>query len=343
VEEVQASEGTHSSVLRLPASLSWRERAWRAKAWISEFQPDWVSLQFVPFGFQKKGLPFGLIRVVDGIAGAAKRHVMFHELWLGSAKGSSFKHRAWGGLQRVIILRLLRHIRPLVIHTQATPYQALLGSVGYSGVRLLPLFGNIPVVGKPVAGPSALERKLREQLGVGYDRAHVCIGAIFGAIHPEWNAKENAEVLARVAGREGRRLVMVFLGRSHYGPEQWRTLRETLGRHAEVVTLGELPPDEISRTLQEADIGLATSPLGLIEKSGSAAAMREHGLPVIYSRDDIAWRVKEAAVASSRVTEWTSLQRIRTSERLAPENYSHSKSLEEVTMEFVASLKPRPK
>jgi len=104
VEEVQASEGTHSSVLRLPASLSWRERAWRAKAWISEFQPDWVSLQFVPFGFQKKGLPFGLIRVVDGIAGAAKRHVMFHELWLGSAKGSSFKHRAWGGLQRVIIL-----------------------------------------------------------------------------------------------------------------------------------------------------------------------------------------------------------------------------------------------
>jgi hypothetical protein len=47
---------------------------------------------------------------------------------------------------------------------------------------------------------------------------------------------------------------------------------------------GELPTDLISSYLQSADFGVATSPLSLIGKSGSVAAMLEHGLPVVVSR-----------------------------------------------------------
>jgi hypothetical protein len=47
---------------------------------------------------------------------------------------------------------------------------------------------------------------------------------------------------------------------------------------------GELPTDLISSCLQSADFGVATSPLSLIGKSGSVAAMLEHGLPVVVSR-----------------------------------------------------------
>jgi hypothetical protein len=47
---------------------------------------------------------------------------------------------------------------------------------------------------------------------------------------------------------------------------------------------GELPTVLISSYLQSADFGIATSPLSLIQKSGSVAAMLEHGLPVVVSR-----------------------------------------------------------
>ena len=42
--------------LALPAALSWRERAAEAKAALDAFAPDWVSLQFVPFAYNSKGV-----------------------------------------------------------------------------------------------------------------------------------------------------------------------------------------------------------------------------------------------------------------------------------------------
>jgi hypothetical protein len=54
--------------------------------------------------------------------------------------------------------------------------------------------------------------------------------------------------------------------------------------------LGEQSAADISQLLQNADFGIATSPWQLIGKSGSAAAMLDHGLPVIVNRDD--WHLR---------------------------------------------------
>jgi hypothetical protein len=48
--------------------------------------------------------------------------------------------------------------------------------------------------------------------------------------------------------------------------------------------LGELEESDVSRALHSADFGIAVSPLEIIDKSGAAAAMREHGLPVIVTQ-----------------------------------------------------------
>jgi hypothetical protein len=52
------------------------------------------------------------------------------------------------------------------------------------------------------------------------------------------------------------------------------------------VKLGPRSLAEISQFLNTVDFGIATSPLGLIGKSGTAAAMLEHDLPVIVNRED---------------------------------------------------------
>jgi hypothetical protein len=47
----------------------------------------------------------------------------------------------------------------------------------------------------------------------------------------------------------------------------------------------------VSAFLQGVDLGIATTPWEIIGKSATAAAMVDHGLPVIVSRDDVRFRV----------------------------------------------------
>src|ERR1700676_4113974 len=56
----ERSEGLSTSVqfLRLPEQSSILARSARLSSMLSDWQPDWVSLQFVCYGFHTKGLPF---------------------------------------------------------------------------------------------------------------------------------------------------------------------------------------------------------------------------------------------------------------------------------------------
>src|SRR5207244_3804373 len=121
--ESQQIEGRSISALRLAAAMPWAERIPAAQACLKDFRPDWVSLQFVPFGFHPRGLPLGLGRKLSSINSAKPWHIMFHELWLGLGEGSSVKHRVWGELQRWLILDLIHRLRPKIVHTNAEAYR----------------------------------------------------------------------------------------------------------------------------------------------------------------------------------------------------------------------------
>ena len=80
----------------------------------------------------------------------------------------------------------------------------------------------------------------------------------------------------------------------------WQELEASGGDTLRFFALGPLPEAEISQCLHAADYGVTTTPPDLIEKSGTAAAMFEHGLPVLASRppvygDEMARKVGRAA------------------------------------------------
>lgn len=95
-----------------------------------------------------------------------------------------------------------------------------------------------------------------------------------------------------LATRFHKRLVLVFHGNSNMTPERAEELKIELRHRANVVVTGERSSQEISRILQTLDIGIATTPRQVIQKSGSVAAMLEHGLKVLVIRDD--WRLRGA-------------------------------------------------
>src|SRR5690349_7383960 len=59
---VQCAENNKILVLRIASNISERYRYRRAKEWVNTFDPVWISLQFVPYAYNPKGLPFSLAK-----------------------------------------------------------------------------------------------------------------------------------------------------------------------------------------------------------------------------------------------------------------------------------------
>jgi hypothetical protein len=120
--------------------LSEKERFKQLKVCLERFKPDWVSLQYVPYSFQVKGLPFRFFNKLKDISVQAKWHVMFHEIWLDNSK--PLKQKLVELAQKLIVTTGLKYLKPQLV-TVTIPYnQSRLNSAGITSL-ILPLFGNI--------------------------------------------------------------------------------------------------------------------------------------------------------------------------------------------------------
>jgi len=111
---------------------------------ISDWRPDWISLQFVCFAFHPKGFLYRLQRFTRLLPDNISRHLMLHELWVLNTPQQKLKLRLLGCIQRPQILRLIRNWKPRVTHTSNAYYQALLRKQRVN-VEILPLFGNLKI------------------------------------------------------------------------------------------------------------------------------------------------------------------------------------------------------
>lgn len=267
-------EGT--PFLRLAAGTEWRERAEPAKKFVDRFQPAWVSVQFVCYAFHPRGFASGLGPQIASIAGSARVHVMFHEIWIGDARQYGLVDRAVGLLQKRCIRHLVRTLHPASMHTSNAVYQHLLAGIGVHAGRL-PLPGNITIC-EPAPGTPATIRT---------HGSREWVAGIFGSIHPRWSAEPWLDALCATAVKDGRPLIIAHFGEpGAAGREVWDRVASSYAQRAKFILLGRKSAREISLLLQEIDFGLATSPWHLIEKSGATAAFLDHGVPVLVTRDD---------------------------------------------------------
>ena len=286
VELKQTARNTDLEVLRLPGSSAWPARSVAARTWLDRQPADWVSVQFVPYGFHSKGVVASLGRHLLPLIAARRVHLMFHELWLGMERGASFRNRVMGWAQRRAVLTLVRRLSPHVIHTSNRAYQALSRAEGMPA-RLLPLCGSIAVAENPGQWLESEGAKL----GVGGPRDQSWWFGLFGTLHPVWSSEPLFRHIGEAAGSAGRRVVIASIGRQGQGESLWRDLNARYSPRFSFVNFGERSTTEVSAFLQSVDFGIATTPWEIIGKSGTAAAMLDHGLPTIVSRDDVRFKV----------------------------------------------------
>jgi len=262
---LQCAEGTDVPVVRIPSGYSIKQRFLLAKEQIDQIGPDWLSLQYVPFGFHPKGLHAGLSKRLSSLGKGRRWHIMFHELWVGMALEESKKLVWWGRGQRYFIKSLLNNLRPSVVHTQTRLYQAQIAKLGFNA-DYLPLFGNIPV-----NSPTGKNGKAFVSEKISF--------VIFGSIHDGAPIDEFAKEAAKYSREKGVVISFTFVGRC--GPERDRWSAILRSEALSVEFHGEESAIRISDILSNSTMGISATALAVIEKSGSFAAMREHGLTVI--------------------------------------------------------------
>jgi hypothetical protein len=274
------------SVERLPACLPLPERIDRAAVRLKEFRPDWASFQMVCYGYHPKGLLFGLNRHLPRLAAACENwHVTFHELWIGFHKGALWKHRLVGALQRRSIEQAVRILRPKLLQTSTSVFQALLKTIGITAA-VVPLPGNIAV--NPDPGFEWFLEVLGEQGSpvAAERRSEHLAGGFFGAIYPNWEPEPFFSSLRKVASKTGQKVTIFAAGRMGAAGEPiWNRLVASY-QDFRFQKLGELSFERVSQYLRNLDFGIAATAWLLIGKSGATAAMLDHGLPVMVTRND---------------------------------------------------------
>lgn len=259
IEQYQNDNGEVIKVLRLPKSISWNNRFLRIDSWIKAENPNWISLQFVPFSFQEKGLPIRLALRLKKISRNCKWHIMFHELWVGK---ENFKFWILGLIQRRLIVNLFKTLKPRIVHTHLPIYYNDLMSIAIHAQKL-PLFSNFEISRIPVVNNTNTFR-------IGFFN-HVAndqrIYNFLISLHQQ-SLKKNLQLEILLIG--GGRSIKSF-------GEKLQLITEFENN---VVYTGFLKSEDITTQLSKCDIGVTPLAYSTLGKSGTSAAFLAEGIPV---------------------------------------------------------------
>lgn len=264
--------------LRLSSTFSNSQRESVATAFVSDYNPDWISLQYVAYSFQKKGIPYQFVRGVQKITKGRQTHIMFHEIWQGESKESDWKDKVIGFLQKRISLLLIKLLSCNYITTTNEYYKSCIMKLGMS-VQTIPVFSNMPE--GSVSNCAILNRLPANILN---SRANYIIGAFFGGFHDNSLIIDRLRILAdEVINRFGRELVITHVGRGGGVEKIFEEISVKTGIKGYV--LGEWSSSDIGAFMKDIDLGLTNYPKILFEKSGSIAAFLFNGCPVLFLKD----------------------------------------------------------
>jgi hypothetical protein len=279
------SETIHGNipVYRFPADLALRTREAELKTLI-DANPDidWISVQFVSYGLNKRGIVRAEIPVFKRLLNGFKVQIMFHELWVAEEHSASLKLKVLGRVQKRYIVKFLKAINPVVINTSMPLYKKMLELAGFN-VSVLPLFSNI------IRGESKVEDfKDKVPDEIYQHRNDYIICCIFGSIYYDsWDMDSLLSKLEAEHQKSGKKILVSSIGKIPYGKEFWENLPSKY-KHLQFLTFGMQDENFISYWLTHfVDLGIVTTPAIITGKSSSLMAYIDHGIPVFCKKNEL--------------------------------------------------------
>ena len=253
------------NVLRISTSFSNKKMQIYLNDGIKSINPDWISLQFVPYGFQMQGLPFYLINVLRKHTVKRKLHVMLHETWLGKDEHPSIKGQIISFLQKGIIYLILKILNPRLIHTHLPLHKRRIKNLGFD-VKELPLFSNIPFstsFSPPTKSPMAIRVGFFSQVSHQPQVLDFLL-----QLHNRLKAEESELEILLIGGKKKKNKAFI----DH--------IVKSVGIPYSIKTTGFLDERGISLAIQSCNLAISPVPRHALGKSGSIAAFLLHGIPI---------------------------------------------------------------
>lgn len=254
--------------LRIPSVFTLHSKCKLAQEFIDHHNPDWVSVQFVLFAFQSKGVPVSIGYVLRSLLRRRKSHIMLHELWIGVYGPTSYRSKMLGVFQKACMLWILSCVRFSSVSTSNLPY---LKELKRYTPFLLPVFGNIPL------SQSAAFQKINNN--------ELC-AVVFGTITADLKQfREQIQWLHLLSQSMGLQLELYFIGNGGKMEQEARILSAEFIGKSHIHVLGFLEEHELSSMLLKMDFGISRADYHLFTKSGTTMTLLEHGLPVLLKGD----------------------------------------------------------
>ncbi len=248
--------------VRVVQAFDWsRPRSnWQLVERVREERPDWVIVQYNPFGWGRRGLNLQLPRVLRRISGFSKVAVMFHERYFASA--GDWRRAPMAAWQRWQYRQLVAAASVCLYSTEPWVPDHQKRFPG-KPADLLPVGSNLPL--SPGSRDDA-----RRMLGI--QPTTVVLG-LFGSAHVSrllpW-----IRLAAENLRAKGTDSMVLYLG-----PDQ-KAITEALP-DVPVRCEGALPAAEVSRRLRAIDIYLSPFIDGVSTRRGSLLAALQHGLATV--------------------------------------------------------------
>lgn len=269
-------------VFRIAASLNSADKYRYLHKRLETFDPDMVSLQYVGFGFNKYGLPVDILLNLNKTLKKRRLHIMLHELWCGMAIKAGQKEKILGEAQKLFLKTMIKVLKPEAIFTSIEPYRLFLQNIGLKAT-VVPIFGNIPANEE---GDESDWQHLIDQTALSSlisNPQEWFILGFFGTTYSCLGLDELLKMAAFAAKSRGLKLGVLFIGnnRDLHTLNLIKAIPDT-----SFWQTGTLSTGMINRCMQLVNIGVVTSPVDGIDKSGSALAWMERGIPVLISQAD---------------------------------------------------------
>jgi hypothetical protein len=252
-------------ILRLPFCMPAKLKLQIARVWIEKFNPEWLSLQFVPYAFHKKGLPISIHRFLSSLSVNRKWHIMFHEIWLNNPVG--YKQYVTSWVQKLIVFRCVVKLKPDSVNVSIDFNKKRLKKIGVNS-SILSLFGNIPMPGAAAFENLELIKPFQNRI-------------LYFGTAPRGKFLQLVVEGILDASVKISPLCIILVGEYSDNKKKFiDSLSKNLSGDSRILDFGFLEADSIAILLQESSVGIVRSHPDLLGKSGTAVAMLEFGLPV---------------------------------------------------------------
>jgi hypothetical protein len=252
-----------------------------ANSVLKEFSPSLISIQYNPFSFNSKGLPFRFLFFLKRLLGPLPVHVVFHELWNSIAFPISLRSKLYSPFQKLAVAFLIREFNVVASYTTNECYQNMLFCLGIASA-LIPVFSNIPIAG-------AIDTLKYNQF-VFIDEINarpMPILAIFGNQIGALSDQKINQMLHDVGLCCDPALLLVIGNQTSRSQGIVKQIASCLPSNSRLCYSKFLEEKSISELLCKIDCALTSYPYELAGKSGAIAAVLEHGKPVFFVGVDI--------------------------------------------------------